>query len=80
MELEKRDICFTLKTAREAGGYSQIEASHLLGVSTDTLSNYEGGKSYPNVPVIRKIENIYKANYNQLIFLPFDYDKTVQIV
>ena len=73
-------MCFTLRTAREIAGYTQIEASKLLNISVDTLSNYERGKSYPNVPLIKRIENVYKVNYNQLIFLPIDYDKTVQTV
>lgn len=73
-------MCFTLRTAREIAGYTQMEASKLLNISVDTLSNYERGKSYPNVPLIKRIENVYKVNYNQLIFLPIDYDKTVQTV
>lgn len=78
--MEKSKMCFTLRTAREIAGYTQMEASKLLNISVDTLSNYERGKSYPNVPLIKRIENVYKVNYNQLIFLPIDYDKTVQTV
>ena len=71
--MDKRTgIRFTLKTIREARGYSQTEAAKLIGVSTDTLSNYERGKSYPDIPVLRKIEEVYNINYNQLIFLPLD--------
>lgn len=69
---------FTLKTIRELRGLSQIEAAKAIGVSTDTLSNYERGKSYPNIPVIRKIENVYKVKYDQIIFLPLDYGLTVE--
>ena len=36
---------FTLKTAREMKGYKQEEAANLIGVSVDTLGNYERGKS-----------------------------------
>lgn len=48
-----------------------------IGVSPDTLGNYERGKSYPDIPVLRKIEELYGVPYNRLIFLPLDYDKTV---
>lgn len=67
----------SLKTARELKGLKQTEAAKLIGVSTDTLGNYERGKSYPDIPVLRKIEEVYGVPYNRLIFLPLDYDKTV---
>ena len=70
----------TLKVAREIAGLKQADAAKLLGISTDTLSNYERGKSYPDVPVIRKIEAVYGVTYDQIIFLPLDYDKTVNII
>lgn len=70
----------TLKVAREIKGLTQAEAATLLGISKDTLSNYERGKSYPDVPVIRKIESVYGVTYDQIIFLPLDYDKTVNII
>lgn len=67
----------TLKTAREIKGYTQAEAAKLLEISEYTLSNYEKGKTYPDVPMLRKIERVYGVSYNQLIFLPFDYGLTV---
>lgn len=65
----------TLKVAREIVGLKQADAAKILGISKDTLSNYERGKSYPDVPVIRKIEALYGVTYDQIIFLPLDYDK-----
>ena len=50
-------------------GYTQEEAARLIGISHDTLSNYERGKSFPDVPIIKKIEEVYKVSYNDLIFL-----------
>ena len=61
---------FTLKTARDRLGYTQKEAASLIGVTDDTLSNYERGKSYPDIPVLKRIEEVYKVTYDQLIFLP----------
>ena len=69
----------TLKTAREIKGYTQEEAAKLIGISTDTLGNYERGRSYPDIPILRNIENVYGVSYEQLIFLPLDYDKTVNL-
>ena len=71
---------FTLKTARERMGLRQIEAAKLIGVSVDTLGNYERGKSYPDIPILRKIEEVCDIPYSRLIFLPLDYDKTVNMV
>ncbi len=66
----------SLKTARELNGYKQTEAAKLIGVSVDTLGNYERGKSYPDIPVLRKIEEIYGVPYDRLIFLPLDFGLT----
>lgn len=71
---------FTLKTARERKGLTQESAAKLIGISVDTLGNYERGKSYPDIPVLRKIEETYEIPYERLIFLPMDYDKTVNII
>ncbi len=71
---------FTLKTAREMRGMKQEEAAKAIGISVDTLGNYERGKSYPDIPVLRRIEEVYGVPYERLIFLPLDYDKTVNLV
>ena len=63
----------TLKQAREIKGYKQSEAASLIGVSTDTLGNYERGKSYPGIPILKKIENVYGITYDRIIFLPLDF-------
>lgn len=67
----------SLKMIREYKKMTQAEAAERIGVSVDTLSNYERGKSYPDIPVLRKIEETYGVPYNRIIFLPLDYDKTV---
>lgn len=70
----------TLKEIRERKGYKQSEAAKLIGISVDTLGNYERGKSYPDIPILRKIENVYGVPYEHIIFLPLDYDKTVNMI
>jgi len=78
--LEELKTRFTLRTAREKAKLTQEEAAKKIGVSPDTLGNYERGKSYPDIPVLRQIEEVYGLQYEQLIFLPLDYDKTVNII
>ena len=75
MQIDK-DMRLTLKMAREINGLKQSEAAEKIGVSTDTLGNYERGKSYPDIPVLRKIEEIYGIRYSQIIFLPLDFGLT----
>ena len=52
------------------------EAAQKIGVSTDTLGNYERGKSYPDIPILRKIESVYDVPYDRLIFLSLDFGLT----
>ena len=68
-----KNMRMTLKTARELAGLTQAEAAKRIGVTPDTVGNYERGKSYPDIPVLRKIEEVYHVNYDNLIFLPLDF-------
>lgn len=70
----------TLKMARELKGMKQSEAAEKIGVSVDTLGNYERGKSYPDIPTLRKIEEVYGIPYDRLIFLPLDFGLTENII
>lgn len=63
-------MSITLRAARVNLGLNQKEAANLIGVSLSTLQNYEAGKSYPDVPIIERIEKVYGVTYGELIFLP----------
>lgn len=63
-------MAITLKSARVNKGLTQVQAAELIGITPDTLSNYERGKSYPDVPIIQKMERVYGVSYSELIFLP----------
>lgn len=58
----------TLKAARVNAGLTQAEAAKRLFISEYTLANYEKGKSFPDVKLIKAIEVLYGVNYDQLIF------------
>lgn len=66
----------TLKAARINVGLTQDEAAKRLGVSDRTLMLWEAGKTFPNVPAIEKIQDLYGVSYADLIFLPKDFNKT----
>ena len=70
----------TLKMARELKGLKQSEAAEKIGVSVDTLGNYERGKSYPDIPTLRKIEEVYGIPYDRLIFFFFYFGLTESIM
>lgn len=59
----------TLKAARVNKGLTQKKAAEMLGISEYTLMNYEKGKSYPGVHVLKKIESLYEVPYHKIIFL-----------
>lgn len=60
----------TLKAARANLNLTQTEAAKQLGVSKDTLSNWENGRTSPNVEKFKLIEQIYGVSYDELDFLP----------
>lgn len=60
----------TLAAARVNKGYTQEEAAKLIGVTADTLRNYEKGRTFPDIAVIKRIEDVYGVPYSQLKFLP----------
>lgn len=65
-----RILQLTLKAARKNKNLNQEEAAKLIGISADTLHNYENQKTFPDVPIIKKIEEAYGVKYEDIIFLP----------
>jgi len=59
----------TLRAIRVNLGWSLEKASTLIGVSKDTLSNYERGDTYPDALTIKRIEYVYKISYDRINFL-----------
>lgn len=62
----------TLRAARVNKLLSQAEAAKLLGISEQKLRGFESGKKFPDVPMVKRIEEVYGVPYNDLIFLPED--------
>lgn len=58
----------TLKAARVNAGYTQRQVAQKLKVSKDTVSNWERGKSFPDVVILQEIENLYGVSYKDIIF------------
>lgn len=60
----------SLKAARVNAGLTQKNAAKEIGVSLSSIKNYESGKSFPDVRVIKRIETVYGISYRDIIFLP----------
>lgn len=62
-------MAMTLKAARVNAGLTQAEAAEKLKIAISTLQAYEQAKSFPDVPMITKIEALYGIGYNDIDFL-----------
>lgn len=60
----------SLKAARINQNLSRSEAAEKLGVSAETIKNWERFRTYPNAIQISKIEEVYQVTYDELNFLP----------
>ena len=60
----------SLKAARINKNLTQREAALLIGVSVATMANYEQAASFPDVPIIMKIEKVYGLPYSEINFFP----------
>lgn len=59
----------TLRAIRATKRLSQVEAAKAVGISEFTWLNYEKGRTYPSVPVIKKIEKVFNVKFDDIIFL-----------
>jgi transcriptional regulator with XRE-family HTH domain len=54
---------------RASKNWSQLKASKAIGVSVDTWGNWERKRSFPDVPHIKKIQEVFGVTYDDIIFL-----------
>ena len=57
-----------LKAARVNARMTQEQAAKALGISKNTLSNYEKYKSKPDIEMAKKIATLYNVSIDNLIF------------
>lgn len=65
-------MAITLKAARVNKNLTQKEAAERLGVTAEVVGNWERGITFPKIPMIQKIEELYGLPYSEIIFLPRD--------
>lgn len=61
-------IKITLKAARVNAGKSQKDAADFLKVSTETIKNYEKGKTMPDINQVIRLSEFYGFPYDNIIF------------
>lgn len=59
----------TLKNLRTSFDLTQKQAAKLVGVSEDTWRRWEKEQTFPDVPKINRIEQVFNVNYNDIVFL-----------
>lgn len=56
-----------IKNARNEAGYTQERAAEALNVSRQTISNWENGKSYPDIVSVIKMSDLYSVSLEHLL-------------
>lgn len=59
----------TLKALRINKGLTLDQAAKELGINIVTLSSYENAKTFPDVPTINKMLDLYETNFDNVNFL-----------
>lgn len=67
---------WTLKTIRTNLDLDQQEMADKLGISRKTYQNYEQYKTYPDIPIVKKIIELSNVDFNDIIFLPSEFAKS----
>lgn len=67
MEAKGMDIGNKIKTARVKSGITQEQAAQALGVSRQTISNWENGKTYPDIVSVVKMSDYYNISLDHLL-------------
>ncbi|MFR4765017.1 MAG: helix-turn-helix domain-containing protein [Paraclostridium sordellii] len=61
------EISEKLKLLRTKSGYSQSQVAKELFVSFQAISNWETGKTYPDIRNLIKLSDFYKVSLDELI-------------
>ena len=56
-----------LKNARNEKGITQEQAAELLGVTRQSISNWENNRSYPDIISVIKMSDIYSVSLDHLL-------------
>lgn len=74
--MKETKMKYSLRAIRINRKETQEQAAKGIGISVETLANYEKGITYPDILMLQRIENYYGVNYNDIDF--FCNDITVK--
>lgn len=60
---------YSLKAIRINRKKTQEQAAKGIGISVETLANYEKGITFPDIPTLKRIEKYYGVRYEEIDFL-----------
>lgn len=72
------DIGSIIKKARNDALLTQEQAAEELGVSRQTISNWENGKSYPDIVSVIKMSDLYSISLDHLLKEDSTVDQSYQ--
>ena len=61
------DIGTKIKEARLSAQLTQEQAAEQLGVSRQTISNWENNKTYPDIISVIKMSDLYEVSLDRLL-------------
>lgn len=61
------DIGIKIKNARVKAKFTQEQAAEALGVSRQTISNWENNKTYPDIVSVVKMSDLYNISLDHLL-------------
>ena len=69
-----RDISKNIRALRTARGLTQEELAAALHVTRQTVSNYENGRSRPDIDMVLRIAQALEADANDVLYGPAALD------
>lgn len=66
-EAQTMDIATMIKKARQDKGLTQEAAAEALGVSRQTISNWETGRTYPDILSVIRMSDLYAVSLDRLL-------------
>ena len=63
-----KELKISLAAARVNAGLTQTEVAEKMGVTANTVVNWEKGKATPSIVVARKLANLYGLELNNIFF------------
>ncbi len=68
---------YSLKAIRVNANETQKETAQAIGISVEAWANYEKGITFPDIPILKRIEEHFKVSYNDIDF--FCNETTVKL-